>query len=215
MVIWPGLVPTRITEHERMHDGAPVNVTNLSCCTHVGSHVDAPFHHYVDGKTVEQVPLSRYVGAAYLADLTGVKKVIHEKDIESALEGIELPSILLLKTRNSIDTSTWKRFDTRYVHIAPDAAEEIVERGVKTIGFDHLAVEGYEAEGCPTHKILLGQADVTIVEGLDFSRVGHGYYFFSAAPLRIKGSDGSPTRAYLIEGESEKLPESTTSFEDA
>jgi arylformamidase len=214
MVIWPGLVPTRLTEHERIQNGQPVNVTNLASCAHVGSHVDAPFHHYAEGKTIEQVPLSRYVGAAYVADLTDVEWEIRANDVSEALNGVALPSILLLKTRNSTDLPTWKRFDEKYVYIAPDAAEEIVRRGVKTIGFDHLAVEGYHMSGGPTHKVVLGEADVTIVEGLDLSRINSGHYFFSAAPVRLKGADGAPTRAYLIEGEGGAPPGPFGSLED-
>lgn len=201
MVVWPGLVPTRLTEHERIRSGDAVNVTNMSSCAHVGSHVDAPFHHYADGATIEQVPLDRYVGKAYVADLTSVEWAIKAADIASALDGTAAFDILILKTRNSTEIPTWERFDEEYVYIAPDGAAEIVRRGYKTVGFDHLAVEGYNAPGAPTHKILLGEADVSIIEGLDLSGIKPGYYWFSAAPVRLVGSDGSPTRAYLIEDE--------------
>ena len=202
MVIWPGLVPTRLTAHERIASGDPVNVTNLASCAHVGTHVDAPFHHYRDGKTIEEVPLSRYVGKALVADFTSVEWAIGAADVAAVLEGAEPFGILVMKTRNSTDLATWERFSEKYVYIAPDGAEEIVRRGVKTVAFDHLAVEGYDAPGAPTHKILLGEADVTIVEGVDLRGIEPGYYWFSAAPQRVVGSDGAPTRAYLIEDES-------------
>ena len=198
MVIWPGLVPTRLTEHERIAKGDPVNVTNLSCCAHVGSHADAAFHHFADGETIEQVPLSRFVGPAYVADLTGVEWAIGAQDVARAVATARGFSILVLKTRNSTALETWERFSDRYVYIAPDGAEEIVRRGIKTVAFDHLAVEGYDAPGAPTHKILLGQG-VTIVEGVDLNGIRPGHYWFSAAPMRLEGADGAPTRAYLIE----------------
>ena len=198
MVIWPGLVPTRLTAHERIARGDPVNVTNLSCCTHVGSHADAPYHHFAEGKTIEQIPLSRFVGPAYVADLTGVEWAIGAQDVARAVATARGFSILVVKTRNSTVLDTWERFSDRYVYLAPDGAEEIVRRGIKTVAFDHLAVEGYDAPGAPTHKILLGQG-VTIVEGVDLNGIRPGYYWFSAAPLRLEGADGAPTRAYLIE----------------
>ena len=198
MVVWPGLVPTRLTVHERIADGAPVNVTNLASCAHVGTHADAQYHHFQDGKTIEQVPLSRFVGKALVADFTAVEWAIGAPDVTRVLDGTGQFSILVMKTRNSTELPTWERFSEEYVYIAPGGAEEIVRRGIQSVAFDHLAVEGFDASGGPTHKILLG-ADVTIIEGVDLRGIEPGYYWFSAAPLRLHGSDGAPTRAYLIE----------------
>ncbi|MBI3962477.1 MAG: cyclase family protein, partial [Deinococcus sp.] len=39
-----------------------------------------------------------------------------------------------------------------------------------------------------------------IIEGLDLSQVDPGEYFLACLPLRIKGGDGAPARAVLIQG---------------
>jgi arylformamidase len=199
MVIWPGLIPTRLVPHERTAEGDPVNVTNIDCCAHAGSHVDAPFHHYPDGDTIEAMDLSRFMGPALVADLTSVQKAVGREDVSRAMDGQGAVDILLLKTRNSTDYPTWERFDPEYVYVAADGAEEIVRRGVRTLGVDHLAVEEYGAGGFPTHKLLLGKADVTVVEGLDLRGIEPGRYWFCAAPIKLVGSDGAPVRAFLVE----------------
>jgi arylformamidase len=38
-----------------------------------------------------------------------------------------------------------------------------------------------------------------ILEGLELDNVKAGEYFLSAAPIKIKGADGSPVRAVLVE----------------
>jgi arylformamidase len=205
MVVWPGLVATRLIPHERISEGDAVNVTNISSCTHVGTHVDAPFHHFRDGATVDRIPLSRFVGKAFVADFTDVEWAIDKAAVERALAGAEPFEILVMKTRNSTELRTWERFDERYVHIAPDGAEEIARRGIRTVAFDHLGVEGFSARGGPTHKILLGKADVAIMEGVDLSGIKPGYYFFCAAPQKLVGSDGAPARAMLIDDPSGAL----------
>ena len=48
------------------------------------------------------------------------------------------------------------------------------------------------------HLILLG-ANVVLLEGIVLSKVTEGKYFLSALPLNLKGFEGSPCRAYLIE----------------
>ena len=45
------------------------NMTQISMGTHQGTHLDAPFHFYEDGKTVDQIPLDRFYGPAVLVDL--------------------------------------------------------------------------------------------------------------------------------------------------
>ena len=47
------------------------------------------------------------------------------------------------------------------------------------------------------HKILLN-ADTVILEGIRLDRVKTGVYFLNAAPISIKGADGSLCRAILI-----------------
>lgn len=199
MVTWPGLVPTRLIPHERIDRGDQVNVTNITCCTHVGTHVDAPFHHFADGAGVDSTELSRYFGKALVADFTDVEWAIDKAAVERALLDAEPFEILVVKTRNSTTLPTWEKFDERYVYIAPDGAQELVRRGIRTLAFDHLGVERFGEPGGPSHKFLLQEPGVAIIEGLDLRGVEPGYYWFCAAPLRLVGSDGAPARAFLIQ----------------
>ena len=43
-------------------NGDICNLTSFSMCAHNGTHVDSPYHFYDDGKTMEQVSLSKFVG---------------------------------------------------------------------------------------------------------------------------------------------------------
>src|SRR4051794_36605906 len=38
--------------------------------THTGTHCDAPRHFVKDGQTIDQIPLDRFIGPAYVVDLT-------------------------------------------------------------------------------------------------------------------------------------------------
>ncbi|MBQ7086691.1 MAG: cyclase, partial [Clostridia bacterium] len=57
---------------------------------------------------------------------------------------------------------------------------------------------GDENAPMAVHKILLSQ-NIVLLEGVVLDEAKEGKYFLSAAPLNIKGFDGSPCRAYLIE----------------
>lgn len=45
------------------------NITQISMSTHQGTHLDAPFHFYDAGKTVDQMRLEQFYGQTTLIDL--------------------------------------------------------------------------------------------------------------------------------------------------
>ena len=47
------------------------NLTEFSMCAHNGTHVDAPYHFIDSGATIDQVPLEKFVGYAYVAEHSG------------------------------------------------------------------------------------------------------------------------------------------------
>src|SRR5665647_1247528 len=58
-----------VMEHCNL-DTLGYNLTRLTISTHQGTHVDAPFHFFYDGQTVDKIDLSRYIVRAVKADLT-------------------------------------------------------------------------------------------------------------------------------------------------
>ena len=69
----PGLVGVE-TESIQTHATHARSNQKLCLATHIGTHVDAPFH-FVDGATtVENMPLEKYAGPALLLDLRSVAK---------------------------------------------------------------------------------------------------------------------------------------------
>ena len=43
------------------------NLTKFTMCAHNGTHVDAPFHFYGEGRTIDQMELEAFVGRCYVA----------------------------------------------------------------------------------------------------------------------------------------------------
>ena len=91
------------------------------------------------------------------------------------------------------------QFHRDYVGVAPDAARWLVARGVRLVGVDYLSVGPYGDANTETHQILL-RAGVVIVEGLVLGDVPAGTYTLAALPPKIRGAEGSPCRAVLMEG---------------
>ena len=63
--------------------GDVCNLTEFSMCAHNGTHIDAPYHFFEEGKTVDMLPLSKTVGEACVVGHTGD---ITEEDAKNILK---------------------------------------------------------------------------------------------------------------------------------
>ena len=162
-----------------MEAGAVYNLTAFSMCAHNGTHIDAPFHFLGDGKTVEEMELSIFVGNCFVARQDGNVSGGDAKEILQKAGGAER----ILLAGNATVTA--------------EAADVFAESGIKLLGNEGQSV-GPEDAPMQVHLILLGRG-IALLEGVVLKNVPERHYFLSAAPLKLAGADGAPCRAYLIE----------------
>jgi len=168
------------------------NMHELHLGTHTGSHVDAPFHFLKDGKTVDQIPLYRFIEMVQVLEVK--KGRVSVEDLFSLEEDIRG---VLFKTKNS-EYMSLKSFYKDYTYLTLEAAEHLIKRKIRLIGIDYVSIEEFGTPSFQVHKKLL-EAEVILFEGLNLKDVPPGKYLFIGFPLRLKGMDGSPVRAVLIE----------------
>lgn len=194
MIVYPGDPDVYLERVKAIAEGASANVSRLDFGVHTGTHIDAP-GHFIDGaRGAETLALDALIGPAVVVDATNAKDHIDA----TALDALGVPTgteRVIFKTPNS---SLWDReaFSTEFIALTGDAAEALVERGVRLVGIDYLSI-GPKGNGVATHVALL-EAGVVILEGLDLRRVEPGAYELACLPLKIVGSDGAPCRAVLI-----------------
>jgi len=201
LVLWPGHPRLQLRKMLDIEKGDVGNVTVCSFCAHIGTHVDSPRHFYSDGEGIEGVHFEGLVGKAYVADLTHIEKCINPEDLQFINNRNDF-SILLMRTKNSTTKTTWEQFDPTYIYLTPEGADFVVESGLKGIAIDCLGINGYEDAEQKTHKILLRDNKVVVVEGVDLRNVSPGNYLFICLPIKLEGADGAPARAILIESSS-------------
>jgi len=178
-------------------DSIGYNMTQLSMSTHQGTHLDAPFHFLDDGKTVEQLDLTKCIGDALLVDLSRKrpKEAITVADFAAYKDRIGEGTRLIYRTDWN-EQYPHKHYFSDFPYMTIELAEWLAERRIAMIGMDVPTPN--PTDYGPVHKILL-RAEIVIVEGLaNLKEVGQGSFFFMAAPLRIKGRDGSPVRALAM-----------------
>jgi len=178
MVTYPGDPEVRLERVSSIAEGAVANISRLDFGVHSGTHVDAPLH-FVDGAPgAEALPLDVLVGPCVVVD--GL-----DAEVAPGTERV------LFKTPNS---RLWERdeFSEDSVELDGEAAQALVDKGVRLVGIDYLSIGDEE-----THRVLL-EAGVVAVEGLDLRGVEPGDYRLVCAPLKLVGSDGAPARVFLI-----------------
>lgn len=190
MAVWPGDPNFEAAPLQRIAAGDGCNTSMLHCCTHTGTHVDAPWHFEEDGKRLHEVDTEVFFGDALLIDLPDVD-TIRARHLGHG----PLPPRLLFKTRNS-DFPADTAFRNDYVAIDEDAAQTLVDNGVRLVGVDYLSVAPFKQPGQPTHHILL-RNNVLVVEGLRLGGLCAGYCEFAVLPMALRDMDGAPCRAFV------------------
>lgn len=165
-------------------DGDLYNLTAFSMCAHNGTHVDAPFHFLHNGKTVDRMDLTHFVGDCFVARCEGD---VAAADAEAILKKAGDAERILIAGKATVTA---------------EAAEVFAAGGIKLLGNEGQTV-GPEDAPMQVHLILL-RAGIALLEGIVLDKVPEGRYFLSAAPLNLGGADGAPCRAYLIDLEKSK-----------
>ncbi|MFJ2837664.1 cyclase family protein [Nocardia sp. NPDC087230] len=198
MPVFPGDPEVRLEPALRVAtDG--VNVLRVHLGSQSGTHVDAPAHLDDSLPTLDELPLERFTGPAYIVDAGSVPA--------RGVIGVELfdidpvpGAVVLIATGWS---SRWGT-DAYLTHpsLDPAAAQMLVDKGIRTVGIDAPSIDPSEAEdlALPAHRILCG-AHAVIAEnltGLDrllAAQSAGATIEVSLFPLRLSAADGAPIRA--------------------
>ena len=166
-----------------IESGGLYHLTALRMCAHNGTHVDAPSHFIRDGKTVDEMPLSTFVGRAYVAERQGIVTAEDARAILLAAERCDPEAAKRILLKGELEVSL-------------DAAKVFADAGILLLGNESQTVGPHDAP-MAVHLVLLG-ADVVLLEGIRLSAVPEGVYLLNAAPLNLAGAEGAPCRAILI-----------------
>lgn len=184
------------------HDGW--NARNLKLYSHAGTHMDAQTHFAAGAETIDQIPLDRCMGSAWLVKLDGIepKTSITVKHLGKVAEKFVKNDSLLLRTGWSRHVDDEQYYRNTFPRISEELAEWCVKMQVKILGVEPPSVADVNCmeELTRVHEVLLG-GRVGIVESLtNLHEIKDEKVFFCAFPLRIEGGDGCPCRAFAVEG---------------
>ena len=170
--------------------------------SHVGTHVEFPYHHLKNGKSAADYPLHRLVGDAVVLDFSHKKKneeITKQEVIDAGVE-IRRGDIVFLRTDMDKLWKTPRAHDRPVLSI--EATRYLVEEiGIHCIGTDATGLEVRGRDDQPVHQILLGN-DVAKVESLtNLGKLRSTRFQVIMLPLMVEGMDACPVRVVAIENE--------------
>lgn len=168
---------------ESIENGGSCNLTAFSMCAHNGTHVDAPYHFYKDGKTIDQVNLERFIGKCYVTFAKGAL-------------GADEASRIVAKAEQADKEAAKRILIGGDMFITLEAAKVFAEKKLLLIGNESQTVGPMEAPAAVHYELL--REEVVLLEGIRLKNAKEGVYFLNAAPINLGGSDGAPCRAVLI-----------------
>ncbi|HEV7404905.1 MAG TPA: cyclase family protein [Chthoniobacteraceae bacterium] len=203
----PGFPGDPAISMARVHTvaGKGCNVSALSFSSHQGTHLDAPYHFFENGRTIDQMDLRLFYGPARLIDLAPGSTLPARTPL--AIEHFLPHAAAFTAGARVIYRTGWNRafgtaeFFTDFPSLTLEAAAWIAGRRIALLGMDTPTPS---TEWLECHHILLGPgAEIVIVESLNGLEQLPPEFLFAGFPLNLKGGDGSPIRAVAIVGAGE------------
>lgn len=199
MPVFPGTDgPKFLTSSSYETDG--FKETLMTMYTHTGTHMDPPAHIFSDRTTLDQFPISQFVGKALVIDCSSLK------------EGQHITMDYINRNKDKADKAEFILFNTGwdkywgtdeyfgdYPCIDDEVAEFIINSKKKGIGLDVIGLDPIADTNLTLHKKLFKNNEIVVIENLkDLHLIGNNLFTLCALPLKHINADGSPIRAIAI-----------------
>ncbi len=187
----------------------------FSTAEHGGTHIDAPYHFYKQGNTVDNIPLNKLIGQAVVTNFSKQASknrdyLITVKDFqhwEAAHGKIPKESIVLIRTgyenywpdaKKYLGTKLRGEKGVSQLHfpgLSEAAAKWLVtQRKIKAVGIDTASIDYGQSNMYKAHRVLTA-ASTPIFENVNnLSRLPATNVWVVALPMKIKGGSGGPLR---------------------
>ena len=164
--------------------------------SHHGTHIDAPAHMIVGGKTLDQFNLSHFTGKAITIDISRfVGNVVPLAFFHAFAETISQVEFVLLYTGWNLKWNS-SAYKNNYPTISPEATRFLCDQHLKGIGMDCFSPDPIDSLDYANHLIALSN-EVLLIENLtNLEKIPKDQLVnFQCFPIKIEGADGAPVRA--------------------
>lgn len=196
MPVYPGTEPPRlIPANSYEKDG--FKETLLQMYSHTGTHMDPPAHLFPGRTTLDDFPVSQFLGKALVIDCRSLKEgqAITMAQLAPYGDKVRQADFLLFHLGWDKRWGTDAYFGD-YPCVDDAVLDFIIQSHYKGIGFDVIGLDPIADENLTRHKKLFQSCDMVNIENLkNLDQCGSDLFWFSCFPLKLAQSDGAPIRA--------------------
>ena len=197
-----------IEKVKKISNGDTSNNSHIHISSHVGTHIDAPYHFCDEGRTLDDYPPEFWVcKKPWVIDLNiKVNELISYNSIQDQLNEIPvLTDILFIRTgfENFRETNEKDKYIFHNPGIDANIGYWLREnKSIKMIGLDFISLSSYaqREEGRLAHKAFLCNHEkggvsfdpILIIEDMKLINYNRKIENIIVLPLRIEKADGAP-----------------------
>jgi kynurenine formamidase len=177
---------------------------NVAMVTHIGTHIEAPYHLLKDREDLADLPLDRLAGDAVVLDLRQCppRSAIPVGRLQRAAEeagGIRPGDIVFcnLGLARHYGTEAYRANP----YFDPPAIGWLADQGMKLMGVDASGVEVPGSEEHVNHRALF-ERGIPLIENLtNLDRLSGPRVVVYALPIAVRGLEAFPLRVVAVEEE--------------
>lgn len=190
MFAFPG-DPSPVIEKYANLEKDGYNASWFEIGSHLGTHVDAPYHILQQGKALDEFPLENFIGKGVCIDCTSQNNISAEY-IKKQLSDVDFEFMLLYTGWQKFWNS--KNYFSGFPFLEEEATKLLSSYSLKGVGIDAPSFDPIDCE-LVNHKILLGK-NILLIENLcNLPLLLNKRFDFYCLPLNYSKADGSPIRA--------------------
>jgi arylformamidase len=188
-----------VVDYIKRRDDIWYILQDIHMSSHVGTHIEMPYHHWKTGADTAKFDVERLIGQACVMDFSHKKpnEVIEKNEIEDNIVQAQKGDIVFIRTDCD------KLFRTKQAHDRPVMSTEsvryLVDLGVNCIATDATGVELKGTDYQPNHQLLF-KNNIPIVESAtNLDKLKNPRFFVTILPIAIEGLDSCPVRIIAFE----------------
>ncbi len=167
----------------------------------VGTHLDVSAHAVEEGKTIEQLPISKFLAPCVVIDITTRAHAFYQLS-HSDIEDFEILHGPIPPHHFVMIRTGWERYwdhpekyinDYHFPSLSEESVYSLLERKIVGIGIDTLSPDA-KGSDYPAHRLLLTKEKFIVENAANLKLLPPKGSYILALPLNIKGGSESPIR---------------------
>jgi len=173
-------------------------LSEITFSSHMGTHIEFPYHHWKEGADAANHPLERLIGPAVVLDFSHKRdgEAIEEDEVKAHSDRIRDGDMIFLRTDKDklFRTDRW----TEQPYLTPRAMDWLISKNPAVIGTDAAGFEVPGTDYQPNHMKMFQNGIAMVESATNLAAIGDDRVTVFILPLPIEGIDACPVRIVAL-----------------